>query len=225
MKHLIVAAAVVAGLLAGPAFAGTEICKVELSSAEAGRLEVRKVIQPPKVEAVYPASGLVFSHWSPPASGSMVLVIDYVAHDQDKSVGGVNGIRVDFPMPNGVTEDQLSAEITADGMAPLHLDHAAMDMDTGGYGFALDADRPADRAMGHLIGTGARVKVVIFQADWVFQPEMFEGTQMRLKVLGEPKAILSEEIDTTATAARDALFVRGKAPVVGQDPKVCTQVQ
>ena len=226
MKRIMLAAvAVVVGLVAGPAFAGLTICKMEVTSPKAGRLEVRKVIQPPQVEAVYPAAGLVFSHWSPPVSGSMALTVDYVAHDQDTSTGGVSGVKVEFPMPKDVTEDQISAEITADGMAPLHLDHASQDMDTGGYAFALEGDRPEDRAMGRLIGTGGRVKIMIFQADWVFQTEMFQGTQMSLKVLGAPKPILSEEINTTAIAARDALFVQGKAPVIALDPKVCRSTQ
>ena len=90
---------------------------------------------------------------------------------------------------------------------------------------SFSTDRAADRAMGRLIGAGARVKVVIFKADWVFQPEMFEGTEMKLKVLGASGPIISEEIDTTPTAARDKLFVQAKPAVVARDPKVCSDAQ
>ncbi len=78
--------------------------------------------------------------------------------------------------------------------------------------------------MGHLIGTGAR-------EDRDFPGRLdpaagnVRGHANEIEGLGEPKPIISEEIDTTAIAARDVLSVRGKGPVVAQDPKVCTQTR
>lgn len=201
-------------------------CTVVASSAEAGRLEVTKLIQPPKIEAAYPAAGLVFSHWSPTSIGSsLTTTISYVAHDQDSALAGITGVDFKFSAPKDVKQDQLSAELIADGMAPRHLNRPGEEFGTGKYSFVLDGNDPEDRAMGHLIGTGALVKLVIFQSDWVFQPEVFEGTEMRLRVLSKPKPIISEEIDTKAIAARDALFVQAKGRVVAQDPTVCKTLQ
>ena len=224
MKRMMLAVGALAlGLLAGPASAGTEICKVELTSPEVGRLEVRKVMLPPKAEALLHDADMVFSMWSPPVSGSVDLTMGYVAHDQDKVVGAPTSVSIEFPVSKDVTPDQFSAEITAEGEKSVHLGQAAGLAGSDRFGYVLDGTLPPDdRAMGRLIATGGHVKIVIFQADWVIQPEMVEGTEMRLKVLGPPKAIISEEIDTTATVARDALFTQGKAPVIALDPKVCT---
>ncbi len=215
-----------AGFWAGPVLAEPEICKVVLTSAEAGRLEVRKTILPADAERVVHVAASIGSTWSPAKSGGDLNVrIAFSADDQDKGIGHVIAVEIDFPHAKGVRADQFTAQLNVDGRAPVFLDGAAEIMGSDTFGFVLDGERVADRAMGHALGQGARANVVIFEADRVLQPEMFEGTKMSLTVLGQPKAVISEQIDTRATAARDTLFAEAKPLIVARDPKVCKPLQ
>lgn len=221
--NLAIAGMLAAGFWGNPAMAEPEICKVVLTSTEAGGLEVVKTILPPDAESLVHTAGSIYSIWSPSTSGNSANVrLHYSASDQDKGVGDLDGIWIEFPQTEGMAANQFSAQIVADDMMPLSLNKAADIAGTDRFGFILDGRRPDDRAMGRLLSQGAHVKVVIFRADWVLQPEMFEGTQMSLNVLGEPRAIISEEVDTTAIAARDKLFAQAKSAVVAHDPKICS---
>jgi len=223
---LTIAGALAAGFLSGQAFAEPEVCKVVANSREAGRLEVSKTILPANVWSAANTASQIDSAWSPATSASSVnLILSYTAADQDHGIGKVDGVEIDFPQPKGTTQDQFTAQLIADGMVPLPLNHAAKIVATDRLGFVLDGALPADRAVGRLLGQGAHAKVIIFKADRVLQPEMFEGTQMSLLVLGGPNAIFTEEINTTAIAARDILFAQAAPSVVARDPKFCTPLR
>ena len=222
----IAVSALATSLWTGEAFAQSLSCEVVLSSAKAGRLDVTKVLLPPEQQRFVQEPGIIYSTWSPPASDpSLALEIHYDARDQDARIGDLSGIDIEFPRSGNIRPEQFSAQVIAEGVEPLHLDRVAAVIGSDRYVVVFDGDRPADRAMGHLLDRGARVRVVISRADNIVQSEMFEGTKMNLVVSGPPEAVMAEVVDTTAIAARNELFAQAERLIKAADPKACAKTR